>query len=190
MASGIASSVRGIMSAIGVVSGAAVFVGLIRSGEDFNRKMRSSLAIMGEVSTALRVDMKNAAFEAARATTFSAAQAAESYFFLASAGLSAEQSIASMSQVATFAQAGMFNLARATELATDAQSALGLTVKDPQENLKNLTHVTDVLVKANTLANASVEQFAMALTNKAAAAAKIVGMEIEEVVAVLAAFAD
>ncbi len=190
MASGIATSVRNIMPSLGVLAGAGAFVQLLRSGEDFNRKMRSSLAIMGEVSTALRVDMKEAALVAARVTKFSAAEVAEAYFFLASAGLTAEQSIAALPQVAAFAQAGMFNLARATELATDAQSALGLTVKDPVQNLKNLTHVTDVLVKANTLANASVEQFASAMTNKAAAAARIVGIDIEELTAILAAFAD
>ncbi len=175
---------------MGILAGAGAFVQLIKSGEDFNQKMRQSLAIMGEVSTALRVDMRNAAFEVARTTKFSAAEAAEAYFFLASAGLTAQQSVAAMPAVAMFAQAGMFNLARATELATDAQSALGLTVKDPIQNLKNLTRVTDVLVKANTLANATVEQFALSMTNKAAAAAKIVGMEIEELTAILAAFAD
>ena len=190
MASGIATSVRNIMSTLGVVAGAGIFVQLLRSGEDFNRKMRSSLAIMGDVSTALRVDMKEAALVAARVTKFSAAEAAEAYFFLASAGLTAKQSIAALPQVAAFAQAGMFNLAIATDLATDAQSALGLTVKDPIQNLKNLTRVTDVLVKANTLANAKVEQLSLSLTNKAAAGAKVAGIEIEEVVAVLAAFAD
>ena len=59
-----------------------------------------------------------------------------------------------------------------------------------QQNLENLTKVTDVLVKANTLANASVQQFSEALTNKAGSALKVVGKGIEEGVAVLSAFAD
>ena len=53
-----------------------------------------------------------------------------------------------------------------------------------------MKRVTDVLVKANTLANASVEQFSMAITTKAGPAARVVGMEIEELTAMLAAFAD
>ena len=93
-------------------------------------------------------------------------------------------------QVAKFAQAGMFDMARATELLTDAQSALGLTVSDAQQNMLNMVKVGDVLVKANTLANASVEQFADALTTKAGAALKVLEKDIEEGVAVLAAFAD
>lgn len=188
--SGIGSQISGTLGAIGVASAGALFVGVIRSGEEFNQKMNQSLAIMGEVSNAMRTDMKDAAFEVAKATRFAASEAAESFFFLASAGLDAAQSIAALPQVAQFAQAGNFDLARATDLATDAQSALGLTVKDAEQNLTNLTRVTDVLIKANTLANASAEQFATALTNKAAAAARIVGKDIEEVTAVLAAFAD
>ena len=134
--------------------------------------------------------MTQAARDVATSTRISATESAESFFFLASAGLDAEQSIAALPQVAKFAQAGMFDMSLATDLATDAQSALGLTVNDANQNLQNLTRVTDVLVKANTLANASVQQFSEALTTKAGAALKVVNKDIEEGVAVLAAFAD
>ncbi len=60
------------------------------------------------------------------------------------------------------------------------QSALGLTVDNAEENLGNLTRVTDVLVKANTLANATVQQFSEALTNKAGAALRILNKDVEE----------
>jgi TP901 family phage tail tape measure protein len=162
----------------------------VRSFAKFDNAMTQSLAIMGDVSSTMRNEMVKAADEVARSTTFSSEQAAQSYFFLASAGLDAQQSIAALPQVARFAQAGMFDMARATDLATDAQSALGLTVSDAGQNLENLTRITDVLVKANTLANASVEQFADAITNRAGAALKNAGKDIEEGVAVLAAFAD
>ena len=134
--------------------------------------------------------MTQAARDVATSTRISATESAESFFFLASAGLDAEQSIAALPQVAKFAQAGMVDMSLATDLATDAQSALGLTVNDASQNLENLTRVTDVLVKANTLANASVQQFSEALTTKAGAALKVVNKDIEEGVAVLAAFAD
>ena len=88
------------------------------------------------------------------------------------------------------ATAANFDLALATDLLTDAQSALGLTVKDTAANMTNMAHVGDVLVKANTLANASVEQFSQALTNKAGAAMRNLGIEIDEGVAALAVFAD
>ena len=166
-----------------VVKGVSDFV-------KFEDRMTQSLAIMGKEAQSWRGVMEDAARKVALTTTFSAEQAAESYFFLASAGLDAEQSIAALPQVAAFAQAGMFDMALATDLATDAQSALGLTSKDAGTNLENMTRVTDVLVKANTLANASVQQFSESLTNKAGAAIKIVNKDLEEGVAVLAAFAD
>lgn len=162
-----------------------------RSFGSFDDALTQSIAIMGDAGDALRDDLAAAAREVATQTTFSAAQAAESFFFLASAGLDAEQSIAALPSVAAFAQAGMFDLATATDLATDAQSALGLTIRDDAiANMENLTRVTDVLVAANTLANASVEQFSVALTNRAGAALRLVNKDVEEGVAVLAAFAD
>jgi TP901 family phage tail tape measure protein len=84
----------------------------------------------------------------------------------------------------------MFDMATATDLATDAQSALGMTVPDAIQNLDNLTRVTDVFVKANTLANATVEEFAAAMTEKAGASLRLAGKDIEEGTAVLAVFAD
>src|SRR5690606_21262168 len=89
-----------------------------------------------------------------------------------------------------FATAGAFDLALATDLATDAQSALGMTSKDVAKDQENLIRVTDVLVKANTLANANVQQFSEAITNDAGAALKAFGKDIEEGAAILAAYAD
>ena len=170
----------------GIVGGLAV-----KQFAQFDDAMTQSLAIMGDVSDAMRSEMTEAAKQMARETTFSATDAAKSFYYLASAGLSAEASVSALPKVAKFAQAGMFDMARATDLLTDAQSALGLTMRnDAIANMNNMVHVSDVLVKANTLANASVEQFSIALTNKAGPAMKSVGMDIEEGVAVLAAFAD
>lgn len=162
----------------------------VKAFADFDAALQQSVSIMGDVSDAMREDMSEAAREVAKTTTFSAEQAAESFFFLASAGLDAEQSIAALPQVASFAQAGMFDMALATDLLTDAQSALGLTSDETATNMENMARVSDVLVGANTLANASVQQFSEALTNRAGAALKATGKDIEEGVAVLAAFAD
>jgi TP901 family phage tail tape measure protein len=171
---------------------AAVLGGFaVRQFAQFDDAMTQSTAIMGNVSDTMRQDMENAARQMAKTTTFTATEAAKSFYFLASAGLDAESSIKALPRVANFAQAGMFDMARATDLLTDAQSALGLTIRDDAvANMQNMTRVSDVLVKANTLANASVEQFSIALTNRAGAAMKAVNMDITEGVAVLAAFAD
>ncbi len=171
-------------------AGALAAGSLALRGEMFNRAMRQSQAIVMGLTNALDKNMRRAAIDAARTTVFSARDMAKAYFFLASAGLKAEQQIKALPVVAQFAQAGMFDMALATDLLTDAQSALGLTVANAQKNMLNMRHVGDVLVKANTLANASVQQFSESLTTKAGAALKILNKDIEEGVAVLAAFAD
>lgn len=170
---------------------AGLGIAAVREFAKFDSAMTKSTAIMGDVSDTLRTEMSDAAREVARVTTFSAEQAAESYFFLASAGLDAEASIAAMPKVAAFAQAGMFDMALATDLLTDAQSALGMVIKDDAvANMEEMVRLSDVLVRANTLANASVEQFSTALTTKSGAALRAVNKDVEEGVAVLAAFAD
>lgn len=184
------SRMRGPLLAVSAAA-TAMAGGSVKAFADFDEAMNQSLAIMGEVSETQRTDMANAARQMALETRFSATQAAESYFFLASAGLDATASIEAMPAVAAFAQAGMFDMAQATDLLTDAQSALGLTIRDDAvANMENMVRVSDVLVKANTLANASVQQFSEALTSKAGAALRMVGKSVEEGVAVLAAFAD
>lgn len=194
----------GLVAGLGLGAGAVGFLaaakgiglvkdaigGTISAAADFEQAMTRSTAIMGDLSDTMRDDMATAAREVAKSTTFSAEQAADSFFYLASAGLDAEQSIGALPQVADFATAGMFDLSRATDLLTDAQSALGLTTDDTSQNMENMARVSDVLVRANTLANASVEQFSTALTSKAGAALKAFGIDLEEGVAVLAAFAD
>ena len=183
-------AVMKVAAGAGVVALAGLGVASVKMAADFEAALSESLAIMGDVSDKLRGEMSDAAREVALTTTFSAREAAEAYFFLASAGLSAAQSIEALPKVAAFAQAGAFDMATATDLLTDAQSALGLVVDDTAKNMENMTRVSDVLVGANTLANASVQQFSEALTNKAGAALRAVNKDVEEGVAVLAVFAD
>lgn len=177
--------------AFGLGASAAIATGLaIKSFAQFDDAMNQSTAIMGDLSGAMRDKLTKTAMEVSRTTTLSATQAAQSYYYLASAGMTAAQSVAALPQVAKFAQAGMFDMATATSLAVNAQNALGMASKNPVQNLKELTRVTDVLTRANTLADATTQQFSEALTNKAAAAFATVHKPIEEAVAVLAAFSN
>lgn len=170
-----------------IVAGMGKAVGMFG---DFDQAMTESTSIMGDMSEEMRSQMEQTALQMSEDSVFAAKDLAESYFFLASAGLDAEESIAALPIVTNFATAGNFDLASATDLLTDAQSALGLTVDDTAQSQENMIRVSDVLVKANTLANASVSQFSEALTNKAGAAMRAYGIELESGVAVLAAFAD
>ena len=169
---------------------AGIGIASVKAFADFDDAMTKSLAIMGDVSDSMREEMSDAAREVAKTTTFSAEEAAESFFFLASAGLDAEQQLAALPAVANFAQAGMFDMATATDLLTDAQSALGMGSDDAAKNLENMINLSDMLVTANTSANASVEEFSEALTTKGAVAMGQFGLETEEGIGMLSVFAD
>jgi len=181
------SSVSSLVTRLASITGA---IKLGQMVHEVDTAMHSSLAIMGDVSEQMKTQMIGVANEIAKGTRYSTAEAAKAYYYLASAGLSAAQSIKSLSTVATFAQAGMFDLSTATDLLTDTQMAMGLASKDTYENLWRMKRVGDVLVKANVLSNASVQQFSESLTNKAAASAVRFGQSIEQATAVLAAFAS
>jgi TP901 family phage tail tape measure protein len=181
----------GVALAAIAASTAAIAVASVREFAKFDGALVKSQAIMGDLTKTMEEDMARAAREVALATTFSAEQAAESFYFLASAGLDAEASISALPVVAQFAQAGMFDMALATDLLTDAQSALGLTIKnDAVANMENMIVVSDTLARASQLANATIEQFSTSLTTKAGTALKSVEKDIAEGAAALAVFAD
>lgn len=171
---------------LAIVGGASV-----KAFSDFDSAMTQSTAIMGNLSETMQRKLEEQAKRMAREVTFSAKDMAASYFYLASAGLSASESLKALPVVARFAQAGMFDMATATDLLTDAQSALGMTIRgDAIANMENMARLSDVLVKANTLANATVQQFSEALTTKSGPVLKSFNKTAEEGVAVLAALAD
>src|SRR5690606_33129050 len=123
----------GQLSSAGILGIKALAVGVggavggsIYAFSQFVAKMTQSLSISDEVSEEMRLKLSGAARDIAKTTTFSASEAAEAYFHLFSAGMTAAQAIESLPVVATFAQAGMFDLQEATELLVTSQAALGL----------------------------------------------------------------
>ena len=164
----------------------------VKAFADFDQAMIESTSIMGNLTDATQERMRRLALSLSFSGKVLQApkDLAESYFFLASAGKDAEQSMALLPAVSTFATAGAFNMAKATDLLTDAQSALGMASKNALEDQRNLVAIGDALVKANTLANASVEQFATSLTTKAGSAFKAYNIDLNQGVALLAAYAD
>ena len=157
---------------------------------DFDQAMTESLSILGDVSDEMRVRMEDTARTISMSTMTSADELARSYYYLASAGMSAEQSLASLDVVNNFAIAGTFSMTQATDLLSDALNALGMASQDAEKHKENLIRLSDVLVKTNNVANGSVQDFSEALTNMAAAALRTLNKDVEEGAAALAVFAD
>ncbi len=186
-----------VLSGAGIIMGAAGVGGMVMSAKkavdaymDFGDALNQSFAIMGDLSEETRQQMADVARDMALNSRYSAAEVANAYYYLASAGLDAAQTIAALPAAVQFAQAGMVDLATATDYLVNAQAALGLTVEDANQNLENMKRVSDVITQANNLATGSVQEFAEALNNKAAPAMRELGMEVEEGMAVLMAYAN
>lgn len=156
----------------------------------FDDALTQSVSIMGVVAGGVKESLGETAKGVAVQYNQSLSDVAGGYYHLISAGYDVETSQKMIGQATAFSKAGMFDLEKATELAADAQTAMGLKSADASENQKQFARITDVLTQANIVAAGSVEQFASALTNKAAVAAKGMGVSLEETVGALAVFAS
>lgn len=161
----------------------------VRAFSQFDQAMTESTSIMSVTEEQVQ-RMRETALTLSTQGARGPAELARAYFYLASAGKDAEQSMSLLPSLTRFATAGAFDLALATDLLTDAQSALGLSSRDVARDTENLARVADTLVRANTLANATVQQFSEALTNNAGASLRAFNKDVEEGVAILAAYAD
>ena len=164
---------------------AAITAASVKAYADFDQQMTKALSIMDAGDRARRDSMEEAARAIGRTTTTSATEAAKAYYFLAAAGLNAEQSMAALPKVVQFATAADIDAAKATELLADSMGAMGMAAKDATKYGENLQRMSDVLAMAGNKTTASQEQFAAALRTKSAAAAHLMGKSIEEVTAAL-----
>lgn len=165
----------------GVLAGVFVYKTVDAFG-DFDQAMRNSMAIMGDVSDEMREKLINQAREVARTMAVSHKEAAESYYYLASAGLTAAESLEAMPKVARLAEAAQLDMATATDIAVNSLRAFELSVSD-------LEHVTDVLTGTVTATNTNMMQLGEAL-KYVAPVAQSVGWSIEEVSAAIGILAN
>jgi TP901 family phage tail tape measure protein len=170
---------------LGIMTGVAV-----NAFAQFDDAMVGSTAIMSGVTEDLRGQMEAVAKETSLASTTSARDLAEGYYFLASAGRDAAGAMQAVATVDSFAIAGRMNMAKATEYLADAQSALGLRSTNAAEDLRQMQRVSDVITMAANKANASQTQFSDSLTTKTGPALRAINKELEEGMAVLMAYAD
>jgi TP901 family phage tail tape measure protein len=169
------------------IVGAAAAVA--KFGMDFDKAMTESLAIMDNITPKIRSQMEGVAIEVAKTTKFSATEAAEGFYHLASAGLDAATTMGALPIAAKFAQAGVMDLAKATDFLASAQAALGNDMETSTEKVADMAKIADVLTAANNRALGTVQDFAEALTNKSGAIMRQFNIPLEEGVAVLASYA-
>ena len=153
----------------------------IEVGANFEKSMSQVAATMG-VSVDEIQDLSTYAKEMGATTAFSATQAAEALNYMALAGYSSEQSMAMLPNVLNLAAAGNMDLARASDMVTDAQSALGLSFEES-------TVMVDQMAKASSKSNTSVSQLGEAFLTVGATARGMAG-GTQEMATILGVLAD
>lgn len=95
--------------------------------------------------------LRDFAQEMGRTTAFSASQSADALNYMALAGYDAETSMSMLPNVLNLAAAGSMDLARASDMVTDTQTAFGM-------NLERTSQMVDEMAKAASTGNTSVSQ--------------------------------
>ena len=184
---------KGIAKAAAAITAALIAVGkqVIETGAEFDKSMSQVAATMGysvdEINTegseaAKTFDrLRNFAQDMGKNTAFSANEASQALNYMALAGYDADKSIAMLPKVLDLASAGNIELAKSSDMITDAQSALGLSVEDTEK-------LVDQMAKTSARSNTSVEQLGEGILTIGATAKSIRGgtVELSETLGLLA----
>lgn len=168
---------------------AAIGVEAVVTFAKFESAMVKATASMKGLSESARKEMENTARSLAKVTTEGAEELAAGFGDLKNAGLDASSMIKALPEVTEFAEASVMELSKGTQILTQSLSALGLQTKDATENAEQLKRISDVLSRANQIGRGSAEQFGEGLM-AADKAMKMAGIDLEQGVAVLAAFSE
>jgi TP901 family phage tail tape measure protein len=103
-------------------------------------------------------ELKKVARDVGATTQFTATQAAEGLDFLAMAGFDSKQAMESLPRIVDLATVANMDLARSTDIASDALGSFNLMTKDSAQLSKNLARINDVFAKTVVTANTDMEQ--------------------------------
>lgn len=131
----------------------------VETSMEFDTSMSQVAATMGVPIESIG-NMREAAKEAGATTSWTAKESADAMNFLALAGYSSEQAIATLPTVLNLATAGGMELADASDMVTDSMSALGI---EADAEGKNITTFGDQMAKTASKSNTSVAQLGEAI---------------------------
>lgn len=149
----VAGTVAGVgAAAIGAATTAVVAFGksAVTAGMSFDTAMSNVAATMGTTTDQIG-NLTEFAMHMGEATIYSATECAEALNYMALAGYDAETSMKMLPNVLNLAAAGSMDLARASDMVTDTQTAFGISIE-------RTSLLVDEMAKAASTGNTSVEQ--------------------------------
>lgn len=175
----------GKLTLAGISATTTAAVGFAKSsisvGQQFDSAMSQVAATMGTTVDNIQ-NLREFAQKMGSETAFSASQAAEALNFMALAGYDAETSMKMLPNVLNLAAAGGMDLATASDMVTDTQSALGLSLEQTER-------LVDKMAKASSRTNTSVSQLGEAMLTVGGTAKTLAG-GTTELATVLGLLAD
>lgn len=186
-------SFAAVVKAAAAITAALVAIGkkAVEVGTEFDSAMSQVAATMGYSVEAINTEgteanktfkqLRDYAQEMGKSTAFSANSAAEALNYLALSGKTAEESMKMLPGLLDLASAGNMELAKTSDVVTDAQSALGLSIEDTEK-------LIDQMARTASKSNTSVEQLGEAILTIGATAKDMKGgtQELAEVLGLLA----
>ena len=167
------AAIAGVTTAVGAFAKSAV-----DAGGTFDKSMSQVAATMGITNEALNNTqvqtesfsgtLRDFAIEMGKNTAFSASQAADALNYMALAGYDAQKSAEMLPTVLNLAAAGNMDLAQASDMVTDASSALGLTTEQTYKMI-------DQMAAASSSSNLSVSQLGEAMLQVGGTAKNLAG---------------
>lgn len=193
------SKLGGVLKKLPAVFAAVKIGGMLKDfvadsvevGKAFDKSMSQVAATMGKTMEEISADvvtvgdftgnLRDFAQHMGATTGFSATEAADALNYMALAGYDAKTSMEMLPTVLNLATAGNIELARASDMVTDAQSALGLSIDQT-------TVMVDQMAKTASTTNTSVEQLGDAFLTVGGTAKMLQGgtAELSQVLGLLA----
>lgn len=186
------------VSALTAATTAAVGFGAasVKTGADFDSSMSQVAATLGKTMSEMQTEigqtetsfghfegnLREFAQFMGSNTAFSATQAADALNYMALAGYDAQKSMDMLPGVLNLAAAGSMDLATASDMITDTQSALGLS-------MEQTTQMIDQMAAAASSSNTSVSQLGSAMLT-VGGTAKVLKGGTNELAQVLGLLAD
>lgn len=167
----------GAIAAVGTAMTAAG-TAAVKIGSDFEAGMSQVAATMGMTREEIQggseefKKLESAARQMGATTQFSATQASEALNYIALAGYDADDAIKLLPKTLNLAAAGGLELGYATDIVTDAMSALGLEIKDADSFI-------DQMAKTSQKSNTNVGQLGEAILTVGGTAKDLAGGTVE-----------
>lgn len=180
----VANVKKGALVATGAIAAGITAFGVssVKAGVEFDTSMSQVAATMGKTNTELQQEvgevdlawghfsgnLREYAQEMGKHTAFSATEAADALNYMALAGYDTQKSMQMLPNVLNLAAAGSMDLATASDMVTDASSALGLSTEET-------TALVDQMAMASTKSNTSVSQLGEAYLTVGGTAKRLKG---------------